>query len=70
MPVVSVVEFSVPDQDMHPSGGHVWIDVEFESGRKVTLRLDEKDLNHPRHPRLYVSMDDEIGFDVLVGADR
>jgi len=50
-----------------PSGEHAWIEVEFSSGRTITLRVDEFDL-HVNRPRLYVALNDEAetGKDMIL----
>jgi len=52
-----------------PSGGHAWIEVEFSSGKTVTLRVDEFDL-HVKRPRLFTRVsnngNDEVGRDMIL----
>lgn len=52
-------------QSEYASGGHIWVDLHFESGRRVTVRVDEYHVNETGS-RVYLSRDNEIGKEVTI----
>jgi len=58
-------------QEMHlnadngPGGQHAWIDIHFDSGRMITVRVDEKDF-HSDSSRIFVRRNDNISKEVYV----
>lgn len=57
MPKVTIIELC---RDMgNGTGEGVWVEVEFSSGRVVTLRLDEQGIYDTTVPMLFARVEDE-----------